>query len=312
MAHPLSDFLKFIGTDFECYILPIIPAGAKLASKSKLTSDQLGKVPGHWLAEERAWTGFSGWPNHYAYARAFSLKHWQGWQTETGSAIAIGMNTNVFNVVDIDSDDPEIAEILEHYAANHLGETPAVRLRHGSARRVLVYERDQHTAPTSKRRLAFRDAAGAEHAVEFLARGQQVVIEGLHAKGQMYYWRNGDLIENRETVGANLITADNVEKLFHALRQWVEETEGLEIVKLSLPCRGNGGVALKIEPASTHVASDKKMLADAIKAIDINHPSLKDYDAWWSALSCDVGGMWWRPSILRAQHLAVAVTARRQ
>src|SRR5215469_17058292 len=110
------------------------------------------------------------------------------------------MNTRVFNAVDIDIEDPEIADIIESYAVGRLGATPAVRLRHASARRVLIYERDQHTAPISKQPLTFKDANGAEHAVEFLARGQQVVIEGPHAKGRMYYWRKGGLKENREAI----------------------------------------------------------------------------------------------------------------
>jgi len=75
MTHPFSDFSKFIETDFESYILPIIPAGAPLASK--LSPDSVGKVPGRWLAEQRAWVGFKGWSKHYIYARASSLKHWQ-------------------------------------------------------------------------------------------------------------------------------------------------------------------------------------------------------------------------------------------
>ncbi len=279
MAHPFSDFLKFMGTDFERYILPIIPRGAKLAKQSNLSEDQLGKIPGRWLAEERAWVGFKDWPNHHVYTNASNLKHYERWQTESGTSVAVGMNTNVFNAVDIDSDSPEIADIIECYTAMDLGMTPVVRLRDGSARRVLLYERDQHTAPTMKRRLTFKEADGTEHAVEFLARGQQVVIEGPHAKGQMYSWRTSGLLQNREWLSANLITADRVDSLFRALERWVEETEGLERVRLALPGGGNRGIAVKIEPASIHVASDKEILANAIKAIDINHPSL-DYDAW--------------------------------
>jgi hypothetical protein len=195
-------------------------------------------------------------------------------------AVAIGMNTAIFNVVDIDSDNPEIADLIECHAVRYLGATPAVRLRHGSSRRVLVYERDQHTAPISKARFTFKDANGAEHAVEFLARGQQVVIEGPHAKGDMYYWRDGGLIEHREAIGANLITADKVDSFFRAVAEWVEKTEGFERVRLALPSGGNRGVAVKIALNSKHVASDKGMLAKAIRAIDINDQRLADYDTW--------------------------------
>jgi hypothetical protein len=280
MAAPFSDFLKFIGTDFEGYILPIIPAGAKLKEESRITPGHLGKIPGLWLAEERVWVGFKDWQTHHAYANASSLKHYERWQSENGVAIAVGMNTNVFNVVDIDSDNPEIADSIERWAVTCLGFTPVVRLRHASVRRVLVYERDQHTAPTLKRRLKFKDAHGAEHAVEFLARGQQVVIEGPHAKGQMHYWREGGLLENREALRAGLITGDMAESFFRALGQWIEETDGLEMLKSALPSRGSRGVAVKVDSTGTLAASDKDMLSNAINAIDINDPSLDDYDTW--------------------------------
>src|SRR6266446_3411779 len=96
----------------------------------------------------------------------------------------------------------------------------------------------------------------------------------------MYQWRNGGLIEHREALRANLITADMVDRFFRGLGQWVDVTEGLERIRLSLPGGGNRGVAIKIESTSTLVASDREMLANAIKAIDINHRSLDDYDTW--------------------------------
>ena len=42
---PRSDFLKYAGTPFEHYILPIIPAGAPLSEESALTPDHLGRFP---------------------------------------------------------------------------------------------------------------------------------------------------------------------------------------------------------------------------------------------------------------------------
>jgi D5 N terminal like len=280
MTNPPSDFLKFVGTPFERYILPIIPVGAKLKAVSKISQGQLGKIPGRWLPDERVWVGFTDWSRNYVYAGASSLRAYQRWQTECGMPVSVGMNTKVFNVVDIDSDSPEMADFIEGYAVKYLGQSPAVRLRHGSCRRVLVYEYDQHTAPIRKHRLAFRDASGAEHAVEFLADGQQVVIEGPHAKGQMHHWRSSDLIENRNALGANLINADMVEHLFQALKGWVESTDGLERVTPALPTRGIRGPSFKIGNNSPHVAPNVDLLTRCVRAIDINSDRLADYDEW--------------------------------
>jgi hypothetical protein len=70
MPHPVTDFKKWEGTEFQAYILPNIPAGAKLKPPdaegkhgSKLKPEQLGKIPGRWSSEAKAWTGFHGWQN---------------------------------------------------------------------------------------------------------------------------------------------------------------------------------------------------------------------------------------------------------
>ena len=45
-------FTKFAGTDFEKYVIPIIPVGAKLSPKSTLAQDRLGKIPGKRYGDE--------------------------------------------------------------------------------------------------------------------------------------------------------------------------------------------------------------------------------------------------------------------
>ena len=59
-----TDFLKYIGTPFEKYVLPIIPPGAALTEKSVVRQDQLGKIPGKWMGMHggaNLWRGFEGW-----------------------------------------------------------------------------------------------------------------------------------------------------------------------------------------------------------------------------------------------------------
>jgi hypothetical protein len=150
---------------------------------------------------------------------------------------------------------------------------------------VLFYEYDQHTAPISKHRLAFSDAQGNKHIVEYLARGQQVVIEGPHAKGAMHYWRNGGLIEHRPWLANNLVNGDQASNCMRALGEWVDGIEGLERIKLSLPTGGPRAAAIKIgEPTSPHLASDMDLLARAVRAIDLNDRRLDDYLTWIALL----------------------------
>jgi hypothetical protein len=285
--------MKFADTDFEQYILPIIPAGAKLTLNSTLNEEQLGKIPGEWVSDVGAWRGLANWQDRWVWRSKTALERWQGWQTEYAQAIgatcpiaiAVGMNTRDFNCFDIDSDDPAIADQTETIIMQHIGRTPIVRLRHGSPRRVLFYERDQHTAPISKHRLAFSDGQGNKHIVEYLARGQQVVIEGPHAKGAMHYWRDGGLIEHRAWLAENLVNGDQVNGCMRALGEWVDSTEGFERIKLTLPTGGNRVAAIKIaDPSSPHLASDMDLLARAVRAIDLNDPRLDDYLTWIALL----------------------------
>ena len=49
MTDELTNFLKFGGTEFQKFILPIIPGDAVLSPHSKIVAGQLGKNP--WQAD---------------------------------------------------------------------------------------------------------------------------------------------------------------------------------------------------------------------------------------------------------------------
>lgn len=181
-TQPPSDFLKYIGTPFERYILPIIPAGAKLTKTSTLTPKHLGKVPGIWLPDVKRWRGFPGWQRHRA-CRA-DLERWQGWQEpdKADTAIAIGLQLgHLIIAANIDTDDAGIADRAERVVIAALGKPLCVRRTEGSPRRVLFYAQDPQAMPITKDRFAFTapNIAGDKvNAVEILGLGQQVVIEG--------------------------------------------------------------------------------------------------------------------------------------
>jgi hypothetical protein len=179
---PRSDFLKYAGTPFEPYILPIIPAGAKLTKNSTLTPKHLGKVPGIWLPDVKRWRGFPGWQRHRA-CRA-DLVRWQGWQERDNAdtAIAIGLQLGHHIVAaNIDIGDAAIADLAERIVIAALGKPLCVRRTGGSPRRVLFYAQDPKAMPITKDRLAFTapNITGDNvYAVEILGLGQQVAIEG--------------------------------------------------------------------------------------------------------------------------------------
>jgi P4 family phage/plasmid primase-like protien len=286
MANPPSNFLKFAGTRFESYILPIIPANADLKpredGKPGIDRENLGKIPGMYVASANAWVGFGQWSHHSTSKK--HLQTWQGWQTPD-IPIAIGMRTAEFPVVDIDSDDLAIAEAIHTLAWMHLGWSP-VRCREESPRRVLCYKwtpgPKHDRAPVRKMRLAFTDKEGKTHVVEVLGSGQQVVIEGPHRSGKMHYWLDGKgLIDSHDQLVD--IAGLEASQFVRALEQWVEE-QGFTAVRPSLPASARGlAAAVKVDdPNSPHRARDMELLRRAIEAIDINDPKLDGYETWCS------------------------------
>src|SRR5208282_5256895 len=113
MPNPPSNFLKFADTPFERFILPIIPRDAKLKpredSKPGIARENLGKIPGKYVANAGAWVGFFNWQNNRTTKS--DLERWGGWQTPD-VPIAIAIQTAEFPVVDIDSDEAEIVEAI--------------------------------------------------------------------------------------------------------------------------------------------------------------------------------------------------------
>jgi P4 family phage/plasmid primase-like protien len=301
MFNQFSNFTKYIGTPFEEDILPIIPAGAQLKPDSSLTAGHLGKIPGRWLSNEKVWVGFHQWQLNRA--RKGSLQRWEAWQKETGVAIAIGLNTRIFHAFDIDTDNVEIADFAEALIVTCCGAPLAVRLRHDNpARRVLIYEFNQHTMPIHKHVLRLRtkpkeveepeEKEAETHIVELLATGQQVVIEGPHAKGSMHYWRDGKgLIEaysagkvNRYDLGkkgeAAMLDGDKAAEAMRTLRDQAD-AKGIEVVKAALPTPSERRDAVPIKaPLSPHAESDLDLLKRAVQAIDLNHPRFDGYGEW--------------------------------
>ena len=285
MTHPPSNFLKYRKTVFAPYILPIIPVGAKLRADSKVVPEQIGKIPGRYFPGNGEWSGFRAWSTNRTTSTA--LEHWQVWQSPTpdgcGVSIAIAIRTKIVLAVDIDADDEEVANDLELHVIMMMGHPGAIRRRHGSPRRVMFYAHNVRTMPVTKMRLEFKIlATDQKAAIEILGDGQQVVLEGPHAKGAMHYWQNDvGLIEGLDALRRNQKTVDDFDALMLHLKGWIDTDDRFERVTMKLPSHGERGESIPISDLmSPHVADDKDMLARAIAAIDINSPKLASYDRW--------------------------------
>lgn len=277
MMHPKTDFLKYIGTPFEPFILPIIPAGATLKEDSKLTPDHLGKIPGKYYSGLKAWTGFYAW--QASRANRFDLERWYGWQEadEADTALALALRTGEILAIDIDISDEVIAEMVTCLIIAMMGMPGAIRRRPGTGRRVLFYGHKPHTAPVSKSRIAFDILAiGEKAAVEVLGNGQQVVAEGPHAKGALHYWQDGiGLIEGYQTMADNLQTIESIDQMMVQLRNFIDGDEArFKRVQFRPPSASEAVDAIKIDNImSPNIAKDQEMLARRCKRSTSTRPT---------------------------------------
>jgi hypothetical protein len=272
-AHPTTTFADYAAAGFAEDLLPILPHDAAINPESPAHDNLVenrGKVPGK--KRRGGWMGFGDWTE--SYATPDDLLIWQGWRA------GIGMQGRRFPALDIDVDDPELADAIHKEATSTLGVAPA-RFGRGS-RRILVYA----GAGFAKRRVVFRRAnapaaeiaeggAAAEkpQAVEFLAKCQQYVVEGIHPKtGQPYEWRGdgGSLVECG-AAGLTPITAAQLDTFDDRL-ELLLELFGYEVIKRSVGgYTGDGDVY------------QEGLLAPSLGAVEralAALPNEADYDEW--------------------------------
>ena len=288
---PTNQFTAYARAGFLADLLPILPHDAAINPESdsfdSLTANK-GKVPGK--KRRNGWMGYGDWTE--AKPDADDLTIWAAW------GAGVGMQGRRFPALDIDVDDCELADAIHKEAASLLGDAP-VRFGRGS-RRILVYA----GTGLAKRRLAFRrpggdqgvagvggaraagvsdrggddvlgaaDGLGAAkpQAVEFLAHGQQYVVEGIHPKtGQPYVWRDG---RSPAVVGPDALAPVDATKLdaFYERLEGLLDLYGYEVVSRSMGQGGDGDVW------------QEGLLApsiDAIRRALAAVPNEVDYDTW--------------------------------
>lgn len=229
-----NTFADYAKAGFLSELIPIIPPGVALSSKSKLnfgTRDSRGKIPGRKIAD--GWVGFPDWTEYRATIH--DLAEWQS------SNAGIGLQGRLYPALDLDVDDEELADALQSAAETYLGEAPT-RFGRG-ARRLLPYAAEGLTrrAFSFQRRVATPETmpvdgeppAEAVHVVEFLGDGQQYVVEGIHPKTLApYRWVDGRSPAAIGTKGLTIITAAQVEEFF-AQVETLMASRGYEVVSRS-------------------------------------------------------------------------------
>lgn len=99
--------------------------------------------------------------------------------------LGLGMVCRAIQAIDLDIDDPDLADEVDEYITEHFGELLPARRRYGSPRRLLLYRID----PPERRRKAVIHTAGGD--IEFQMQGQFVSLAGVHESGHRQVWPDG-------------------------------------------------------------------------------------------------------------------------
>ncbi len=161
---------------FDTYgadLVSVIPPTGEISPQSRITLNARGKSPGQ-RNSSGTWGGYK-WLSHEA-----TCENVEQWEKDGAN---LGLKAARRPGVDIDSDDPVIADRIEQMALSQLGPAP-VRGRANSSKRLLQY---RTTEPFARMRLC-AEREGEKHLVEILGDKQQYLIAGTHPSGATYEW----------------------------------------------------------------------------------------------------------------------------
>lgn len=151
-------------------LLPVVSnPGATISPKSKMVG--LGKTPSLYNGDRHV-VGIPHWPQKRASAT--EVKRWV-----RDSDLGICLQTRRVRAIDIDIADPAAAQAVVDLVEMGLGVLPA-RGRSNSGKVLLLLD-----MPGDFVKRVIRTEHGA---IEFLANGQQCIVEGTHPSGARYEW----------------------------------------------------------------------------------------------------------------------------
>ena len=190
-------------------IISVAPPGAALSPMSKLSADNLGKIPGRKLPDG-TWVGFRNWINHET-TRADA----EQWDLDGAN---VGLRAERFPAIDIDCENESLSQQIAEIAHRILGDAPS---RTGRApKRLLLYKTNE---PFRKVRLWIeRPGNPTRHLVEILGTGQQFVVGGIHPSTMRPYEWNRDIT----TLGPTKLTTIDQQAVERFLNTLQRELEG--------------------------------------------------------------------------------------
>lgn len=276
-------------------LVSVIPPGARLSAQSKISPDQIGKIPGR-QNMGGLWGGYD-WADYVPNPR--DIAYWDRTRAN------IGLKAAKYPALDIDVTNESLASMIQAEAVRLLGAAPVRVGRHPKS--LLMYRTDE---AFGRMRLRFIDNDGVEHLVELLADGQQYVIGGIHPATREPYRLDTDICAGGPA-SLPLISKAQVEAFFAAIADTLQ-TLGCPVVKadhsadkadarkhvdqadLLAPSMGKLAEVVAALPNTSAAFPDREdylLIGYAIKAAagEANEADARDLFCGWAARWDDAG-----------------------
>ena len=173
-----DDYRLWARNGFKAQVIPLLP---------------LAKAPGRWAGGE--WGNLRDWPDIDP-----DLRTWASWPDHN-----IGLRTSAHPAIDIDIDDPSLADTVAQIFKRCIGSAP--ERRRGDARRALLYRLADGAAPVRFAPLLIDGG----HKVEIISAGRQLAVYGRvkDADGvtRPYVWDELPVSDNLIEVDTDRVTA---------------------------------------------------------------------------------------------------------
>lgn len=171
-----KEWSRLVNLGLSDDLLPVVcNPKAKIGPLSKMK--KVGKTPSLYNKDGHA-VGMGKWTEKSATPAQIA-----GWKKQPDYGICL--QTRLVRAFDIDVDDQEKADAIQHYIqkqiAEKVGRKSPVRFRSDSGKCLVAFI--CHSDELFKRKIEVEGGI-----IEFLATGQQFVAAGVHQKGQRYEW----------------------------------------------------------------------------------------------------------------------------
>jgi Family of unknown function (DUF5906)/Primase C terminal 2 (PriCT-2) len=246
---------------------PIIPPGARLTKGSKLTTDQLGKLPGRYSADGDG--GWFGYPWQREAIRPadlhYSLKHGGG----------LGVATRLHPFIDCDVIDERLGLLVEQVVREALNAASAPRRVGRAPKWAMPFRPDG--SPSRKLQIKLGRDGESVGIIEILGDGNQIVLAGLHPKTlQPYTWHAAD----GRVGGLELLAEVPAAQLSPISLQIITDRLLPALVEQLAPLHVTATLAGSGSATAKRGEADRAPSLDDVCALMAVLPNELDYDPW--------------------------------